>query len=48
MSSSLTDLDGLRHLRALQMSSLEIGAFDKNSRGLRNGGEYTCTRGIAD
>jgi hypothetical protein len=31
MSSSPTNLDGLRRLRALQMSSSEIGAFDKNS-----------------
>jgi hypothetical protein len=48
MSSSLTDLDGLRCLRALQMSSSEIRAFDKKFRGLRNGEEYPCTRGIVD
>jgi hypothetical protein len=31
MPSSPTDLDGLRRLRALQMSSSEIGANDRHS-----------------
>jgi hypothetical protein len=45
MSSSPTDLDGLRHLRALQMSSSEIGADDKNSEDCEREGN-TPVQGI--
>jgi hypothetical protein len=39
MSSSPTDLDGLRRLRALQMSYSEIGANDKNSEDCEREGD---------
>jgi hypothetical protein len=48
MSSSPTDLDGLRRLRALQMSSSEIGANDKNSEDCEREENTPEQRGIVD
>jgi hypothetical protein len=47
MSSSPTDLDGLRRLRALQMSSSEIGANDKNSEDCEREGN-TPVQGVLE